>query len=225
MKTYYFSGLCFRRFFCLITAFVLAACAGAQEEPERSIVEIGEDLYRAQNGGHYTVFLVTDEGIILSDPINTDFSMWLKTELDNRFGMPVRYVLYSHHHWDHASGGSVFEETAQFVGHENMLGQLAMPSADTALPADAAGMDSNGNGQLEQSEASGFYGAQFSLFDQDSNGVINGAEATRGALKDVVAPGLTYRDRLTVTLGGKSVELIYTGNMSHTDDMLSLIHI
>ena len=66
MKTYYFSGLCFRRFFCLITAFILAACAGAQEEPERSIVEIGEDLYRAQNGGHYTVFLVTDEGIILS---------------------------------------------------------------------------------------------------------------------------------------------------------------
>ena len=219
MKTYYFSGLCFRRFFCLITAFILAACAGAQEEPERSIVEIGEDLYRAQNGGHYTVFLVTDEGIILSDPINTDFSMWLKTELDNRFSMPVRYVLYSHHHWDHASGGSVFEETAQFVGHENMLGQLAMPSADTALPADAAGMDSNGNGQLDQSEASGFYGAQFSLFDEDSNGVINGAEATRGALKDVVAPGLTYRDRLTVTLGGKSVELIYTGNMSHTDDM------
>ena len=67
MKTYYFSGLCFRRFFCLITAFILAACAGAQEEPERSIVEIGEDLYRAQNGGHYTVFLVTDEGIILSE--------------------------------------------------------------------------------------------------------------------------------------------------------------
>ncbi|MBH97752.1 MAG: hypothetical protein CMM56_04785 [Rhodospirillaceae bacterium] len=210
--------------FGLIIAFILAACAGAQDEsaeegPERSIIEIGDDLYRAQNGGHYTVFLVTDEGIILSDPINTSFSTWLKAELDSRFGLPVRYVLYSHHHWDHASGGGVFEETAQFVGHENMIGQLAMPPADTTLPSDAQGMDSNGNGQLEESEASGFYGAQFALFDEDANGVINGAEATRGALKDVVPPGITYRDRLIVTLGGKSVELIHTGNMSHTDDM------
>jgi len=44
-----------------------------------------------------------------------------------------------------------------------------------------------------------------------------------GALKEVRAPDLTYRDRLTLTLGGKSVELIHTGTMTHTDDM-SLIH-
>ena len=61
----------------------------------------------------------TSEGIILADPINTDFAKWLKSELDSRFpGIPVRYVIYSHSHWDHIEGGAVFADTAQFVGQE-----------------------------------------------------------------------------------------------------------
>ena len=203
----------------LIAALGAAGSAYAQEEPTRAIVQIGEDLYRAQNNNHYVVFLVTDEGIILADTVNTAFSTWLRDELDSRFGVPVRYVLYSHHHWDHASGGGVFEDTAQFVGHENMPAHLAMPPADTPLPANAAGQDANGNGRLERAEASGLFGAQFELFDDNEDGAISGAEATRGALKEVRAPDLTYRDRLTITLGGRSAELIHTGDMTHTDDM------
>jgi glyoxylase-like metal-dependent hydrolase (beta-lactamase superfamily II) len=101
----------------LAVAFSLASASLlAQGAPERSITELRDGLYRAQNNQHYTVFLVTSEGIILSDPISTEFSTWLKAELARRFNTPVRYVLYSHHHWDHASGGAVFADTAEFVG-------------------------------------------------------------------------------------------------------------
>jgi glyoxylase-like metal-dependent hydrolase (beta-lactamase superfamily II) len=86
-------------------------------------------LYRAQNDNHYTVFLVTSEGVIMSDPINRDFSRWLKNEIATRFRVPVRYVVYTHRDWDHASGGVVFADTAQFVGHINMLAGLAPPKA------------------------------------------------------------------------------------------------
>ncbi len=210
---------CFPLCFGLIVAMGLVMGARAQDEPTRSITQIGEDLYRAQNNIHHAVFLVTDDGIILADPINTGFSTWLKSELDRRFGVPVRYVLYSHHHWDHASGGAVFEDTAQFVGHENMLNHIAMPPADTSLPVNASGQDENGNGQLERSEVSGIFESRFDLYDEDGNDAISGAEATRGALKEVRAPNLTYKDRLTISLGNKDVELIYTGNQTHTDDM------
>ena len=54
--------------------------------------EIAEDLYRVGNATHNTVFLVTDDGIILADPINREFSTELKAELDERFDVPVRYV-------------------------------------------------------------------------------------------------------------------------------------
>ena len=52
--------------------------AAAQQPPTRGIVNITGQLYRAQNNNHYTVFLVTPEGIIMSDPINRDFARWLK---------------------------------------------------------------------------------------------------------------------------------------------------
>ena len=112
-------------------------------------------LYRAQNNNHYTVFLVTPEGIIMSDPINRDFARWLKAEFATRFKVPVRYVLYTHRDWDHASGGVVFADTAEFVGHRNMLAALAPPAGNPPLPADAVKIDANKNGLVERSEAAG----------------------------------------------------------------------
>ncbi len=132
----------------------LVSTGFAQRQPTRNISHVAGNLYRAQNNNHFTVLLVTAEGIILSDPINRDFAGWLKTEINTRFGIPVRYVLYSHSDADHASGGEVFADSAEFVGHENM----------------------------------------------------------RDGLPDGVHPPTTfYSDRHSVTLGGKSVEMIHPG--------------
>ncbi|HEY5624817.1 MAG TPA: hypothetical protein VIV14_13735, partial [Gammaproteobacteria bacterium] len=96
--------------FCLIAAVAVLAApvALAQSGPTRSIVEIADGIYRAQNNNHHVVFMVTDEGAIVADTINTEFSGWLRDVIDSRFGVPVRYVVYSHHHWDHANGGGAF---------------------------------------------------------------------------------------------------------------------
>ena len=106
----------------VVAATLLASEGSAQTAQGYSISHIAGGVYRAMNNNHGAVFLVTPDGIALADPINTDFSIWLKQEFDERFGVPVRYVVYSHYHWDHASGGDVFADTAQFVGHANMVG-------------------------------------------------------------------------------------------------------
>jgi glyoxylase-like metal-dependent hydrolase (beta-lactamase superfamily II) len=196
----------------------LATGALAQEKPPaRGIVNITGQLYRAQNDNHYTVFLVTPEGIIMSDPINRDFSRWLKAEFATRFKVPVRYVLYTHKDWDHASGGVVFADTAEFVGHANMRAGVALPPGNPPLPADAMKMDANRNGLIERSEATGATAARFGLFDENQSGVLNGAELIRGSVNDVYLPSVTYRDRHTVTLGGKRVMMVHLGN-AHTED-------
>lgn len=203
-----------------ISALVtISLSAMAQDGPTRAITEIADDLYVAQNNNHHSIFLVTDDGVILADPINADFAAWLKTEIDDRFGVPVRYVAYSHHHWDHASGGAVFEDTAIFVAHESFPANLVLPADDTPFPANAAALDANGNGQIEASEASGNFAQNLDLYDVNGDGMINGAEAARGALNDVRGPDIVYKDRMTITLGGKSVDLIHVGRMDHTDDM------
>ena len=205
-------------------AAILAAAtpaAVAQQPPTRAIVNLTGQLYRAQNNNHYTVFLVTPEGVIMSDPINRDFARWLKGEIATRFKVPVRYVLYTHHDWDHASGGVVFADTAEFVGHVNMLAEAAVPPGTPPLPAAEQKLDANRNGLVERTEATGATADQFAQIDANRDGMLSGAEVARGPLNDVHLPTTTFTDRHTVTLGGKRVEMIYLG-VAHTPDGAAL---
>ena len=201
----------------LASLIAIPAVAQQTQAPMRSIVNVTGQLYRAQNNNHYTVFVVTPEGVIMSDPINRDFARYLKAEIASRFKVPVRYVLYTHSDWDHASGGVVFADTAEFVGHVNMLKRLALPAYNSPLTADAAKLDANKNGVLDRSEATGNLANQFAAYDADRNGLVNGAELARGPVSDVYAPTVTFTDRHTVTLGGKSVTMTHLGT-AHADD-------
>jgi glyoxylase-like metal-dependent hydrolase (beta-lactamase superfamily II)/quercetin dioxygenase-like cupin family protein len=82
--------------------------APADEEPIYEITHITGDLYRYRHSGEYSIFLVTSEGVVLVDPlaeVDKRAPAWLKGQLATRFGVPVRYVIYSHHHMDRAAGG------------------------------------------------------------------------------------------------------------------------
>ena len=103
--------------------------AWAQQAESYEIVQVADGLYSAAYTSpraisHRAVFLVTDEGIILADPISTEFATWLKSEIDERFGVdfvnirlvPGALYLYS------------FDQYASAV--ETMLS----PDIDTVVP-------------------------------------------------------------------------------------------
>jgi len=104
------------------------------EAPIREITRVAGEVYRFRNGGHYSIFAVTPAGIIVTDPINADAARWLKAELQRRFDQPVRYVIYSHDHADHISGGEVFADTAVVVAHENAKHAIIGEKRPTAVP-------------------------------------------------------------------------------------------
>ena len=69
------------------------------------------------------MFLVTPDGVIVTDPINADAATWLKAEIAKRFNQPIRYVIYSHDHRDHIAGDEVFaNDGAIVVAHERAKG-------------------------------------------------------------------------------------------------------
>ena len=210
----------------LCAAITLNIPAAAQQrsyyqQTEYKGQEIGKltgEVYYARMDDYVSAFMVTSQGIVLVEPIGVEMATWLKGELAKRFpGVPVKYVIYSHSHWDHASGGSVWADTARFIGHENMLKNIAMPPANTPLPANAKAQDKNGDGRIQSEEAQGNLKTMFAMYDADKDGSLSGAEVMRGPLQFVSAPDLTYTDRLNINLGGKRVEVIHMPTV-HADD-------
>jgi len=186
---------------------------------QREIVNVAGDVYRANNGNWWSIFMVTPEGIILGDPINLQFSTWLKGELDQRFDVPVRYVVYSHSHWDHAEGGAVFAGTAQFVAHETMLEN--MDGRYPQMPGDM--IDRNNNGLIDpedidipSTQKPGFCGMFVGFqaqIDRNGDGVATPAELQQ----NIVRPDIVYSERMQIALGGKRVELVHPGR-NHSND-------
>jgi len=112
-----------------------AQLASAQATaPVREITPLVGPVYRFRNNFHYSVFVVTPEGVIATDPINADAARWLKAEIAQRFAQPIRFVVYSHDHADHISGGEVFADTARIVAHENARRTIVAEKRPTAAP-------------------------------------------------------------------------------------------
>ncbi len=118
----------------LVSAFLIPATTHAQDGPTRAITHIVGDLHRFQNGGHYSVLLVTEEGILATDPINAAAAAWLKDAVAEQFSQPIKYVVYSHDHADHIGGGEVFDDDAIIVAHENAKAAIIGENRPTAVP-------------------------------------------------------------------------------------------
>jgi glyoxylase-like metal-dependent hydrolase (beta-lactamase superfamily II) len=198
----------------------IAKSQGPPRGPARDIIKITDNLYRARNGAWYSLFFVTPEGIVLVDPISTDFAVWLKSQLDQRFpGQPVRYVIYSHSHWDHIEGGAAFAGTARFVAQEGVLRN--MDGRYPHMPGDMN--DRNDNGQFELDEIvgpamahpgiCGMPGNFFQSHDRNHDGHMTPTEY----YAEVRPPDIVYSDRMQISLGGKTIQLIYPGK-NHADD-------
>lgn len=212
------------RYFMVVAVGCLSIIAGLAEAaappaPVRSITPVTGNLYRASLGNWHTVFLVTTEGIVLADPLTVEFAAWLKEQLDERFKVPVRYVIYSHSHWDHVEGGGVFAATATFVAQEGMLRNM-----DGRVPHMPGGfVDLNDNRSFERDEVRdrptypdyrGVCGSNFfARLDGDRDGHVTPAEYH----SNIRRPDIVYQDRMTLVLGGQKIELVHPGK-NHAND-------
>lgn len=87
------------------------------------LTQIKEDVYAFRYLGHVSLFVPTDEGVVVVDPIggggNPQAPVALKGAIASVTSQPVKYLIYSHGAADHGTGGAVFADTATFVSHAN----------------------------------------------------------------------------------------------------------
>ena len=118
-----------------VTGQAQAPVTPSAQNPVREISKIKEEIYRFRNNNHYSVFAVTPAGIIATDPINAAAAGWLKDELKKRWpDKAIKFVVYSHDHADHISGGEVWADTATVVAHANAKDVIVGEKRPTAVP-------------------------------------------------------------------------------------------
>jgi glyoxylase-like metal-dependent hydrolase (beta-lactamase superfamily II) len=142
-----------RRVFSLSVALLLIAASpgAAQQQPATppaaqpapppfatTKVEGTENVYIFRYQGHQSMFVVTPEGVIATDPIsdNRPAAEAYLAEIRKITQAPIRYVIYSHHHPDHIAGGKPFKDAgATFVAHRIAKDRLTqMARADIVIP-------------------------------------------------------------------------------------------
>ncbi len=100
------------------------------------VTEIGPGYYSFRYKGLRNVFLITREGVIVTDPIEPEAAMILREEIRKLTLLPVKYLIYSHQHWDHVRGGQLFvDEGAVVVSHERCLAHFRdLPHPEIVTP-------------------------------------------------------------------------------------------
>ena len=137
----------YRTILTLLACTLLTAQAFSQGQPAgaqapaiaTTKVEGTDNVYTFRNGNSQSMFIVTTEGVIAMDPVGygrptggQQYLEAIKTVTDR----PVRYVIYSHHHFDHIAGGRAFKDAgARFVAHRKAKERLeVLKDPNTVLP-------------------------------------------------------------------------------------------
>ena len=81
------------------------------------LIKVTDDVYLF-GAGAFSLVVITGNGVIVVDPINPAQAAELSEAIKGLTDQRVKYVLYSHNHWDHIGGGQVFkEQNAIFASH------------------------------------------------------------------------------------------------------------
>ena len=125
----------------LITAAFTTAAQAQQPAPPpyaTTKVEGTDNVYIFRYGGHQSMFVVTPAGVIATDPISErrPAAKAYIEEIQKITKAPIKYVIYSHSHFDHIAGGKPFKDLgAVFIAHRNAKKRiLELKPDDVVVP-------------------------------------------------------------------------------------------
>jgi cyclase len=165
-------------------------------------------------GANSPIIINDDEVLVIDSQITPAAARALVADLRAITSKPVRYVVDSHYHYDHAHGNQIFTPDAQVIGHDNtrrrmltnVLEQYTYLNSVEPIPARVESLK-----QRIAQEA-----------DPQQKGVLERQVANSLAYLEqvketkVTPPNLTFDATMTLVRGGREIRLLYLGR-GHTD--------
>ncbi len=109
---------------------VATTVTGAHAQNDLSIEQVKDGLYAIIGSGGNVGVRVTPEGVILIDdkfPRNFTEIQELVAQVSDQ---PVRYVINTHHHGDHAGGNVEYINIAEIIAHQNARDNMVKGDQD-----------------------------------------------------------------------------------------------
>jgi glyoxylase-like metal-dependent hydrolase (beta-lactamase superfamily II) len=107
-----------------------------------------DNVYIFRNGNHQSIFVVTKEGVIATDPVAYGRPQGGQQYVDEikkvSKGAPIKYLIYSHHHYDHVAGGKAFKDAGATIIAHRKAKQRLEKLADPATPLPDETVDDKG---------------------------------------------------------------------------------
>jgi glyoxylase-like metal-dependent hydrolase (beta-lactamase superfamily II) len=165
-------------------------------------------------GSNRAIIVTTDEALVVDSGITPAAGRALAADLKAITPKPIRYVVDSHYHYDHAHGNQVFIDNAQVIGHDNtrkrmltnVLEQYTYLNSVQPLPARVEALR-----QRIPQEADPQQKAALERQVANSLAYLEQVKETR-----VTPPSLTFDRTMTIVRGGREMRLLYLGR-GHTD--------
>ncbi len=206
----------------------MAAARSAQRPPGSAydgrafeFHRIQEDVYHAVGTGKLSVgcnasIVINRDDVLIVDSHISPAAAWALTEeLKTITTKPVRYVVNTHFHFDHAHGNQVFGGDVEIIGHEFTRAMLASGESKRGRTYDGfvgglptqiaelrAQVDAAGDATERARRA-----AELAIQE-------NHKQATDSVVP--TPPTITLREQLTLHRGGREIRLLFLGR-GHTD--------
>ena len=128
--------------FAAVLATALVVAAGSQAHAAMAPFEtkkITDNVYVFRYQFHQAMFVVTPDGVIATDPIGYLRPQAVTTyiqEIRKITQAPIKWLIYSHHHYDHIAGGKPFKDAgATIIAHRNAKAHLEkLKNPDVPIP-------------------------------------------------------------------------------------------
>jgi len=163
-------------------------------------------------GSNSAVIVNRDDVVIVDSHISPESARVMMQELKAITDKPVRFLVNTHFHYDHANGNQVFGPPVDIIGHEYTRRRLAGDILERGMFADLLkGLPR----QLDdlKARAAGEQDAAKTRLEQQ----LRVQTAFAGSLKElkVTPPTVTIDDRMTLFSGDREIRLLYFGR-GHT---------